>query len=113
MTLSVESKIHRVYGLSEKERDLAKAYLLGAVYCWCKNRKDEWFSLRDLVGGDNCQWSGTPLMPIYVKHKGVAEDAVKEAGKDTGWLLKRVLNDDQRTFESKKEGMVKHYRWVD
>lgn len=52
-------------------------------------------------------------MPIYIKHEGVAEDAVKEAGKDTGWLLKRVLNDDQRTFESKKEGMVKHYRWVD
>ncbi|MCE7517551.1 hypothetical protein LZG37_05355 [Halomonas titanicae] len=113
MTLSVESKIHQVNGISENERDLAKAYLQGAVYCWCKNRKDEWFSLRDLVGGDNYQWSRTPLMPIYIKHEGVAEDAVKEAGKDTGWLLMRVLNDDQRTFESKKEGMVKHYRWVD
>ena len=36
---------------------------------WCKNRKGEWFSLRDLMGGDNFYWNGTPLLDMYLKQK--------------------------------------------
>ena len=42
-----------------------RAFLQGAVYCWCKNRKDEWFAARDLLGGDNYYWQSSPLMPLY------------------------------------------------
>ena len=42
-----------------------RAFLQGAVYCWCKNRKDDWFAARDLLGGNNYYWQGTPLIPLY------------------------------------------------
>ena len=49
-----------VNGFSERQLDLMRAFLQGAVYCWCKNRKNEWFAARDLLGGDNYYWQGTP-----------------------------------------------------
>ena len=42
-----------------------RAFLQEAVYCWCKNRKDEWLAVRDLLGGDNHYWQGIPLIPLY------------------------------------------------
>ena len=41
-----------VNGFTEKELGLMRAFLQGAVYCWCKNRTDEWFAARDLLGGE-------------------------------------------------------------
>lgn len=35
-----------VNGFSEEQLSLMRAFLQGAVYCWCKNRKDEWFAAR-------------------------------------------------------------------
>ena len=49
-----------VNGFTDEQLDLMKAFLQGAVYCWYKNRKDEWFAARDLLGGDNYYWQGTP-----------------------------------------------------
>lgn len=40
-------------------------YLLGAIYIWCKNRKDEWFSVQNLLGGENADWTNTPLIFLY------------------------------------------------
>ena len=37
------------------------SFLQGAVYCWCKNFNDKEFALRDLMGGENFEWTGTPL----------------------------------------------------
>lgn len=45
-----------VKGFSDEQINLMKAFLQGAVYCWCKNRKEEWFAARDLLGGDNYYW---------------------------------------------------------
>ena len=59
----------------------------GAVYSWCKNRKGEWFSLRDLMGGGNFYWNGTPLLDLYLKQKnlgGNSEISIEDAGKDAG-----------------------------
>jgi len=102
----------------EKESEKAKKYicnfLQGAVYCWCKNRKDEWFSMRDLMGGDNFYWEETPLMALFEKHKALGKDdesAMKEAGKESGWLLKHVIDKDKREFETKKEDLIRKYRW--
>ena len=104
-----------VNGFTDEQLNLMKAFLQGAVYCWCKNRKDEWFAARDLLGGDNYYWQGTPLMPLYTYYLNGNEDnhdyAVEEAGKAAGRLLKEVLINDKRTFET-EEGYTRMYRWT-
>src|SRR5574344_1246818 len=95
-----------VNGFTDEQLNLMRAFLQGAVYCWCKNRKDEWFAARDLLGGDNYFWQGTPMVALYEKSENV-----EQAGKDAGWLLKQVIDNDKRSFETKKEGLVRQYRW--
>ena len=113
MIIIGNKELRSVSGLSNnEERDIIN-FLQGAVYCWCKNRKDEWFSLRDLMGGDNYYWEGTPMYKLYEKHNDLGKDEpVAEAGKDGGWLLKKVINNDQRQFETKKEELIRKYRWI-
>ena len=105
----------RVNGFTDEQLNLMRAFLQGAVYCWCKNRKDEWFAARDLLGGDNYYWQGTPLMPLYTYYLNGNEDnhdyAVEEAGKAAGRLLKEVLINDKRTFAT-EEGYTRMYRWT-
>lgn len=112
MSLNEKSEIRDVTGISKEEKISIKNFLQGAVYCWCKNNKDHWFSLRDLMGGDNFHWQGTPLIKLYEKHKH-KEDSVKSAGIDVGWLLKVVIEEDKRLFETKKESLIRKYRWID
>lgn len=106
-----------VNGFSDHQIVLMRAFLQGAVYCWCKNRKEEWFAARDLVGGDNYYWQGTPLIDLYEFYLGGRTDAasnqyaIEEAGKAAGRLLKGVLVDDKRTFET-REGFTREYRWT-
>lgn len=110
-----EHRIHDVYKITEEQKQKIKAFLQGGVYCWCKNKrnsKNEWFSLRDLMGGDNFYWQGTPLIELYEKHKH-KENSVKAAGIDAGWLLKAVISEDERVFETKTEDLIRQYRWVD
>lgn len=114
MTLLQQSQIHFVNGITPKQKELINAYLQGAVYSWVKNRKDEWFAARDLFGGDNFYWEGTPLYCLYEKHinKGKSSnDAIVDAGKDLGWLLKQQLSNDKRSFET-RQGYTAEYRWV-
>ena len=101
------SKVNEVNGISKEQKEAILIYLQGAVYCWCKNRKDEWFAARDLLGGDNFFWQGTPLYTLYQKSSNV-----EQAGKDAGWLLKKMVNNDKRTFETRKSGLVREYRWT-
>ena len=112
MSLNVESELRNVTGISEEEKRRIKDFLQGGVYCWCKNRKDEWFSLRDLMGGDNFYWQGTPLLPLYLKHENNNDDPVKAAGRDGGWLLKAVIDEDKRLFETREEALIRQYRWI-
>src|SRR5262249_34932596 len=90
-------------------------FIQGAVYCWVKDRKGEQFAVRDLVGGDNRDWTGTPLDALYAKHIGqgkAGEVAIEAADRDLGWLVKSVLAEDRRTFEASKGGLVSVYRGV-
>ena len=115
MALTNKSELRDVTGISQDQKQRIVDFLQGVVYCWCKNRKDEWFSMRNLMGGDNYYWQGTPLLPLYEKHEKKGKDwesAVKDAGKDSGWLLKKVICDDKRTFETKKEELIRKYRWI-
>jgi hypothetical protein len=111
MALTTASQVRDVHGITNVDKDRIRDFLQGAVYCWCKNRPNEWFSLRDLRGGENYHWQGTPLYPLYQKHHPAA-DAVERAGQDGGWLLKRVITDDPRTFETREAEMIRQYRWV-
>jgi len=115
MLLDRTTRINDVHGLTDTERALISAFLLGAVYCWIKNKKDQPFSLRDLVGGENTYWGNIPLHAIYKKHTDLGKDphsAFEDAAKDAGWLLKRVINDDQRSFNFVKLGLVNSYSWI-
>ena len=106
-----------VNGFDERQLMLMKAFLQGAVYCWCKNRKNEWFAARDLLGGDNYYWQGPPLLALFEHYRAGREDqdsiqyAIEEAGKATGRLLKEVLINDKRTFET-QSGYACTYRWT-
>ena len=53
MTLVPPSEIRDVTGITPGDTQAIYHFLQGAMYCWCKNRKDEWFSLRDLMGKEN------------------------------------------------------------
>ena len=116
MGLIQKSELRNVVGIKDQNKQRIIDFLQGAVYCWCKNRTQEWFSMRDLMGGENFNWEGTPLMSLYEKHiaKGKNNpDAIDGAGKDSGWLLKKVIIEDKREFETKKEGLTRKYRWTD
>ena len=111
MALNPPSEIRDVRGITPDQKAHIYDFLQGAVYCWCMNRRDEWFSMRNLMGGENTDWGGTPLIVLYQKYLP-ASDAVERAGKDSGWLLKRVIDNDTRRFETKKEDLIRKYRWV-
>jgi len=115
MSLQTPSKLRQNFGISDQDLLLIKAYLQGSVYSWIKNRTGEIFAARDLVGGENFDWFGTPLFCLFEKHRDLGksnESAVDGAGKDLGWILKSVLHEDKRTFETHKKGMTKAYRWI-
>ena len=107
------TSIQKVHGLSEEELQKIKAFLQGAVYCWCAIRKSEWFCARDFIGGDNSYWEHYPLGVLYFRHinKHRGHDyAFDQAAKDAGKMLKCVLSEDHRMFETKKE-YTRSYRW--
>ena|ERR1700733_11683990 len=112
MTLVPQSDLRTIGGISDDEITAIRNFLQGAVYCWCKNRPDEWFSLRDLMGGENTRWAGTPLLALYEKHEGSSEDPVLQAGQDGGWLLKRVISEDLRRFETREAYRIREYHWL-
>lgn len=115
MALIERSEIRNVTGIEKEQKIAILNFLQGAVYCWCKNRRNEWFGMRDLMGGDNYYWKGTPLLTLYLKHKDTLgkkeKDAATDAAKDAGWLLKQVLEKDKRKFHTKKLGLVRMYKW--
>lgn len=111
-----ETKIRNVSGISSKQKKEICKFLQGCVYCWCNNNSDQWFSLRDLMGDNNFDWHDTPLIVLFEKHRynlqKSEEDAIRDAGKDAGWLLKKVISEDNRIFDTKKENLIRQYQWV-
>lgn len=115
MTLVPPSELRQVRGITSEQTRRIRDFMQGAVYSWAKNRKDHWFAVRDLVGGDNRNWGGTPLQVLYTKHtaSGKTHDkAFEAASHDIGWLTKAVLDSDRREFESRDSGRGKEYRWT-
>ena len=104
-----------VHGIRENELHDIRLFLQGSVYCWCKNRKDEPFAARDLLGGDNYYWQDTPMEALYLYYKNGDEAnhdyAVEEAGKAAGRLLYQLLYYDKREFDT-WSGYTRMYRWT-
>ena len=91
MPLDPPSETRTVHGITAEQTESIQNFLQGAVYCWVKNRPEEQFALRDLVGGENFEWQGTPLYCLFEKHirRGKTDaEAITGAAKDAGWLLK-------------------------
>lgn len=105
--------VSKVHGIEPDDMQRIRDFLQGAIYCWCKNRKGKWFTARDLLGGDNFYWEHYPLGVLYFRYikAGHSETySFEQAAKDAGRILKNVLADDDRTFET-KGGYTRRYLW--
>lgn len=115
MLINGNTSIQEVSSLSEVERDKICSFLQGAVYTWCAIKGSVEFAAKDFVGGDNRNWLGTPLYALYAHYEYIGEDsesAVEKAGKDLGWLLKKVICNDSRNFsQNKSDGFRQFYKW--
>jgi hypothetical protein len=91
-------------------------FLQGAIYCHCNNGKNEWLSVRVIMGGLNRDdWEKTPLGILYKQHiqKGKSDDeAWTLAGQEAGKLLKKAIKQDERNFETKEDEQIRKYKWV-
>ncbi len=95
-------KIRRKYScISETQKILAKAYIQDAVHSFCEHSKNSEISVRLLFGGENKNWTDTPLQCIYDYYKYMlcSKNPTKQAAIDVGWLFKEVLYCDVRVFE--------------
>jgi len=115
MTLRPESELREPSGIDGTQRELIRAFMQGAVYSWVKNRPGEPFAVRDLMGGLNNDWNGTPLQVLYDRYIDMgrnADEAFEAAAKDIGWITKTLLSEDRRIFEVEKSGLVNTYLMV-
>ena len=115
MTLSPESELRDPANLGNTNRELIRAFMQGAIYCWVKNRPNELFAVRDLVGGLNTNWNQTPLQVLYDRHIQAGrteEEAFDAAAIDIGWIVKTLLAEDRRTFQVDNSGFVNTYRMI-
>ena len=95
-----------------------EATLQGSVYALVRNHKGDGFTfaLRDLFGGPNWEWSGTPLYPIWEKclarKNGNEGEAYRYAARVAGLILKNVLLKDRRAFKQKPGFGTQRYSWI-
>jgi len=115
MALVPSSKVRKVRGISPAQNEQITNYMQGAIYGWIKSHKSTKFAVRDLVGGVNFDWSGTPLYALYKKHRDAGKNvdaAITGAGIDLGWIVKGLLTSDKRAFKAGKKGLVRGYTWL-
>lgn len=96
-----KERIIQVRGLQKKDLLEMEKFLQGLVYTFCKQRGSEKFFLRDLLGGENFYWQGTPMFLLYKRQLDTGkskQEAFRQAAKDAGKILKIVLDKDKREF---------------
>lgn len=93
-----------VRGYTDDEQNAAIVKLLTRMYNAVLNvAPDRPFTLRDVVGGHNRDFAGTPLQIIYDKYLieyGDRQTAYSKTARDVGWFLIRALDEDERVFMS-------------
>ena len=104
--LKGNNDVVKVTGITCAQEKAIKQFLQGAVYAWCNVNKNKSFHFRDLLGGDNFFWPGTPLSCLFDKYMSNDKDeeaALEKASKDAVMLLKSLLIIDQyKTFDQEK-----------
>jgi hypothetical protein len=109
------SSVLRVSYLPPTQEQEILTYLQGAVYCWCNNKKDDWFCIGSFAGDLNEDWIGTPLIILYDHYIILGEsgtDAYNHAAQDSGTLLKLFLHRDSRTYDMQNNGQRNEYKFV-
>ncbi len=115
MSLLNNTKLRNVPGILPEQKLSIKSFMRGAIYAWIRDRPGQVFAVRDLVGGPNWDWSGTPLYDLFDRHHTAGKNnasAMKRAAIDLGWLVKSVLAEDKRSFLSTKAGRANGYSWI-
>ena len=107
-----KGRIKKIHSISETQAQEIRNYLQGAIRCHDKVAVGKWFSLRDLMGGANFDWNGTPMQALFEAYRG-RSDTLKVTAKSAGLLLKAAIEEDPcRRYETKKEAFTRMYRWV-
>ncbi len=85
--------------ITDRELELARAYIKGALHYHRNVNPRMEFSVRIAFGGGNRDWHNTPLQCIYDFYvcRNV-KDPENRAAKDVGWLLKQILAEDSHAF---------------
>ena len=81
-----DGKIRKIHAISEAKAQEIKNFFQGAIRCHDKVAVGEWFSLRDLMGGENFDWNGTPLQELFEVYRG-RSDALKMTAKSAVYHL--------------------------
>jgi len=101
---------------SEHDKELACAFIQGAVYAWIGANRDKPFAVRDLFGGANTWvWQNTPLNPLWKAYQDrgkTPDEAFDLAAKAAGKLLKIVLAKDMNRRFQVHKGYVNSYSWI-
>lgn len=115
LVIGDDLNIYPVDPMPQTKEDKIKSHLLGSVYSWCNNNDDAWFNTRNFVANNNKDWSNTPLIYLYTRRisSGMTDaEAHKEARLDLGKILKSVVHDDVRYYETKIIKGQRNYRWL-
>lgn len=102
--------------LDESERESINDFLQGLVWGWCITKGTEEFALRDLLGGVNGDWNGTPLQVLYDKQSTSPNQTKEEkAAISGGHILKGVLGKEKcRNYHDLGvTEMTNKYKWDD
>jgi len=98
-------------GLTDRRVAKILDYLKDEVDHWCREYPGTEFGVQRLFGSD---WTGTPIQVLYTNRcKWNSSDPVLAAGIDCGLLLRRMLQEDERTFrQTSKIRPGQHYKLV-
>ena len=106
---------HLTAELSDDEINEIKNFLHGAVFCWCRNCKEDngdqkWFNLNNLIGeATSANWKDTPLIKLFDWHNN-NNDYGDRSIMDAGKILHKLLDSNNRFFLGEKDGAWQ-YMW--
>lgn len=86
--------------------------IITSVNNWCFKNASKPFAVRDLFGGANNNWKGTPIDELYsrqIKMCKSPRESHAQAAKDLGKIVKNVLEAEVRVFKVISGGRVLLY----
>lgn len=114
MAFVTDEKLWNVSGITTAERRGVEAFIKSKVDAWITARGSDAFEVRDLLADVDPTWKGTPLRALTDHYRLSCNEASarEKAGRALGKLVKSILNDDRRLFETSSEGRARSYGYV-